>query len=228
MTRRKPPAMRWESWIDRQIREAQERGEFEDLPGAGQPIPGLDKPHEENWWVKDKLRREGLSYMSPSVALRKEANDALTAALRAPSEAEVRKIISDVNAKIHQANRVGIPGPALMLVPYDAERVVRDWRAPRPDEVAALARPRSMAGRGAAERGACSRIPAFRRRVTSPPVPLAPERIASARAGRVSGRRVAAGRLRSALRSRRRPTRRRRARLRAPRRRLRGRGPERP
>lgn len=133
MTRRKPPRMRWESWIDRQIRDAQERGEFEDLPGAGQPIPDLDKPHDENWWVKDKLRREGLTYMPPSVALRKQANDALTAALRASSEAEVRKIITDVNAKIREANRTGIHGPALMLVPYDVERVVRDWHAQHPD-----------------------------------------------------------------------------------------------
>ncbi len=133
MTRRKPPGTRWESWIDRQIRDAQERGEFEDLPGAGEPIPDLDKPHDENWWVKDKLRREGLTYMPPSVALRKEASDALTAALRASTEAEVRKIITDVNAKISEANRTGIRGPALMLVPYDVERVVHNWHARHPD-----------------------------------------------------------------------------------------------
>ncbi|MGO9819516.1 MAG: DUF1992 domain-containing protein [Solirubrobacteraceae bacterium] len=133
MTRRKPPGTRWESWIDRQIRDAQERGEFEDLPGAGEPIPDLDKPHDENWWVKDKLRREGLTYMPPSVALRKEASDALTAALRASTEAEVRKIITDVNAKISEANRTGIRGPALMLVPYDVERVVHNWHERHPD-----------------------------------------------------------------------------------------------
>ena len=80
MTDRKPHGLSWESWIDKQIREAEERGAFADLPGAGKPIPGLDKPFDELWWVKDKLRREGLTYMSPSVALRKEAHDALEAA----------------------------------------------------------------------------------------------------------------------------------------------------
>jgi Domain of unknown function (DUF1992) len=128
MTARKPPGIRWESWIDRQIREADERGEFDDLPGAGKPIPDLDKPFDELWWVKDKLRREGLSYMPPSVALRKEAGDALLAASRAGSEAEVRKIISAINEKIREANRNVIEGPPLMLVPYDVERVVREWR----------------------------------------------------------------------------------------------------
>lgn len=128
MTRRKPPGAGWESWIDQQVREAEERGEFKDLPGSGKPIPGLDKPFDELWWVRDKLRREGLTYMPPSVALRKEANDALAAASRANSEAEVRKIISEINEKIREANRTGIVGPPLMLVPYDVERVVREWR----------------------------------------------------------------------------------------------------
>jgi hypothetical protein len=131
MTRRKPAGAGWESWIDRQVREAQERGEFDDLPGAGKPIPDLDKPFDELWWVKDKLRREGLSYMPPSVALRKEAYDALVAASRANSEAEVRKIIGAVNDKIREANRKTIAGPSLMLVPYDVERVVREWRTQR-------------------------------------------------------------------------------------------------
>ena len=113
------------------MREAEERGEFDDLPGAGKPIPDLDKPFDELWWVKDKLRREGLSYMPPSVALRKEASDDVVAASRASSEAEVRKIISAVSEKIREANRKTIAGPALMLVPYDVERVVREWREQR-------------------------------------------------------------------------------------------------
>jgi hypothetical protein len=132
MTRRKPPGATWESWIDRQIREAEDRGEFDDLAGAGKPIPDLDKPFDDLWWVKDKLRREGLSYMPPSVALRKEAGDALLAASRAGSEAEVRQVISAINDKIREANRKTIAGPPLMLVPYDVERVVREWREQRP------------------------------------------------------------------------------------------------
>ena len=128
MTKRTSPGVPWESWIDRQIREAEKQGEFIDLPGAGQPIPDLDRPHDELWWVRNKLRREGLSYMPPSVALRTQAGDALAAALDAATENEARKIIADINAKIRDANRVGIPGPALMLVPYDVERVLLDWR----------------------------------------------------------------------------------------------------
>jgi hypothetical protein len=83
---------------------------------------------DEQRWVKDKLRREGLTYMSPSVALRKRAHDALLEASHASSEAEVRQIVEVINERIREANRKGIAGPPLMLVPYDVERVVREWR----------------------------------------------------------------------------------------------------
>jgi hypothetical protein len=43
---------RYESVIDQQIRKAEERGDFADLPGRGKPLPGLDGPDDENWWVK--------------------------------------------------------------------------------------------------------------------------------------------------------------------------------
>ena len=128
MTQRKPSGIPWESWIDRQVREATERGEFEDLPGTGKPIPDLDKPHDEMWWVKRKLRDEGLTYLPPSLALRKEVSEARTAALQASSEAEARRIIEDINETIREANRTGIRGPALMLVPFDVDRFLEEWR----------------------------------------------------------------------------------------------------
>ncbi|GAT83553.1 molecular chaperone DnaJ [Streptomyces sp. F-3] len=46
MTERKPPGIPFESWVDRQIREAQQRGEFDRLPGAGRPLPD-DRSYEE-------------------------------------------------------------------------------------------------------------------------------------------------------------------------------------
>ena len=40
----------------------------------------------------------------------------------------MRQIVSAINEKIREANRNTIAGPSLMLVPYDVERVVREWR----------------------------------------------------------------------------------------------------
>jgi Domain of unknown function (DUF1992) len=131
MTERKPPGIGFETWVERQIREASERGEFDNLPGAGKPIADLDKPHDELWWVKQKLRRENLSYLPPAIALRKEAEDALLAASQARSEAQVRRIVADINRKILEGNRKAASGPPLNLMPFDAERVVRTWRERR-------------------------------------------------------------------------------------------------
>jgi hypothetical protein len=128
MTERKPSGIGFETWVERQIREATERGEFSNLPGAGKPIPDLDKPHDELWWIRRKLRREDLSYLPPTIALRKEAEDALAAASQASSEDQVRRIVADINTKIVEGNRKAASGPPLNLAPFDVERVVRAWR----------------------------------------------------------------------------------------------------
>jgi hypothetical protein len=72
VTRRGGTGASWESWIDRQIREAEERGEFDDLPGAGKPIKDLTAQHDPDWWVKKLVEREQIALLPPSVQLRKE------------------------------------------------------------------------------------------------------------------------------------------------------------
>jgi len=65
----------FESLIDKQVREATERGAFDNLPGAGKPIPDIDGPHDELWWVKQLVRREKVSFLPPALALRREVED---------------------------------------------------------------------------------------------------------------------------------------------------------
>jgi hypothetical protein len=132
VTKRKPPGVSFETWIDRQIREATDRGEFDDLPGAGKPIPDLDKPHDDAWWIKEKLRRENLSYLPPAAALRKKAERALAEVSQAKSEGEVRAIVTAINEKIAEAIKKPPSGPPVDIVPFDVEGVVRDWRERRP------------------------------------------------------------------------------------------------
>ena len=54
-------------------------------------------------------------------------------ALTARSEEDARRILAAINEKIRAANRTGIAGPPLMLVPYDVERVIAEWRNSRPE-----------------------------------------------------------------------------------------------
>lgn len=131
MEGRKPPGVTWESWIDTIVREARERGEFDGLPGAGKPLGDLDRPHDELWWVRKKLKEEGVSYLPPALALRKERDDTLAKILAEPREQRVREIVTELNEKIRQLNRGAVSGPPSNLMPLDLESVVAGWARSR-------------------------------------------------------------------------------------------------
>lgn len=130
MTDGTPSGSASEPLVERQIREARERGDFDDLPGKGRPIPGLDDT-DELWWVRRKMAAEGLTYTPPSLVLRKAAEDALAEALAAPDEAACRSVIEAVNEQIRAANRRHLDGPPLRLAPYDLDDVAAAWRRRR-------------------------------------------------------------------------------------------------
>src|ERR1700753_544452 len=127
MTERRPAGLGYESWIDRQISEAEKRGKFDDLPTAGKPLPDLGRS-DENWWIKGKLRGEGLSYTPPSLALKKSVADALAAALDADSDDQARAIIEVINEKMREANRKGIKGAPVVFRPFQVEGGLRERR----------------------------------------------------------------------------------------------------
>jgi hypothetical protein len=54
-----------ETYVDRLIREAMERGEFDELPGAGKPIPGAGRPDDRWWWFRSWVKRNRIDPGSP-------------------------------------------------------------------------------------------------------------------------------------------------------------------
>lgn len=135
MTARRPSSQQRETWIDRQIREAQERGEFDGLRGAGEPIADLDRPYDALWWVRRKLREENFSYLPPTLQLRREVEVAQAAIDRARSEREVREVVTAINARIRHVNRTDVTGPPSTVMVLDEEETVRAWRARRATDV---------------------------------------------------------------------------------------------
>lgn len=131
MSERKPPGMAWETWIDRQIREGMERGEFDGLPGHGKPIADLDRGRDEMWWIREKLRREDVAYLPPTLLLRKKVDAAKLAIAAASDEATVRRLTEEINAEIRRANRLAASGPPTTLSPFDVDEVVANWRSAR-------------------------------------------------------------------------------------------------
>lgn len=122
---------RYETWVERQIREAQERGAFDNLPGAGKPIPGLNR-EDPNWWVKGLLEREQIRPpLPPALALRKEVQDLPECLRDCQSETAVREIVADLNRRILELRRRPAEAPAVFVRTVDVEAAVATWRVSR-------------------------------------------------------------------------------------------------
>jgi hypothetical protein len=120
--------MPFESWVERQIREAQERGEFDDLPGAGKPLPGLTGDYDEMWWLRQLAEREQVSTLPPMLVLRKEAEDLLDGLAGVPSEADVRDLVKDYNARVAESIRRPQEGPLFAIARrLDIDEVLAEW-----------------------------------------------------------------------------------------------------
>jgi hypothetical protein len=131
MTTQLPPSDKWESLADQRIRRAIEAGEFDDLPGAGRPIPGDDKPPEEMWWLRQLLRREGLSVLPPTLATRVLAEKTMAAVRVAADESTVQRLVETLNQRIREADSSMTAGPPSTVGRFDVDEIVRRWAAGR-------------------------------------------------------------------------------------------------
>jgi len=121
--------MQFEGWIDRQIREAMERGEFDNLPGAGRP---LELDPSEDWWVKAKMRREDLGAVLPGpLALRREVERIQQTLAGARTEAEARELCEDLNERVRDHYRRPATGPLIVVRLVDVDAEVARWREAR-------------------------------------------------------------------------------------------------
>jgi hypothetical protein len=127
----KKPGEQFEAYVERLIREAQEEGAFERLSGAGRPLPLTGGELPEAWWIKEKLRREGLSALPDAMVIRREAELLLAALATVRDEQVVRERLAEMNRRIRKINATAVAGPPTTLAPFDVEAVVRRWREGR-------------------------------------------------------------------------------------------------
>lgn len=125
---------RYESAVDKAIREAQERGDFDNLPGQGKPLPGLDGPDDELWWVRNYIRREGLTgeeLLPESLLLRRQRERIDDAVANLRTEQAVRDHVNELNRQIRRARLVS-SGPPVVIRQAVADDVVARWKARQP------------------------------------------------------------------------------------------------
>ena len=121
--------VQYESWADRLIREAQERGEFDNLPGAGKPLQLDDDP---DWWIKAKFARENLEPLLPtSLALRREVDQLPEALAKVRTEAEAEAIVEDLKRRIRESHARPDPGPRIVVGTVKADEALTRWREHR-------------------------------------------------------------------------------------------------
>src|SRR5262245_14879467 len=131
MTERKPPGTSWESWIDAQIRIAREQGAFDNLPGAGKPLPNIGDDYDPDWWVKQLVKREEVSILPPSLELLRKVEKELAAIEKLDDEESVRSRIAALNVEIAKGNATVLEGPPTRLGTLDVDKVVERWRRSR-------------------------------------------------------------------------------------------------
>jgi len=144
MTERKPREMSFTSWIDQQVADAEKRGLFDDLPGAGKPLD--IKPEGGDYgqaWVRDYAAREGVppeEFLPVPLRLRREIERLAETAGEMRSEAEVRETVADINRRIVEWRRIPV-GPPVHVPLVDAEEMAGRWRAAQTAQAAGAARP---------------------------------------------------------------------------------------
>jgi hypothetical protein len=131
--------MSFETWVDSQIRTAQEAGAFENLEGAGRPLPPRLKEQSSYEWALEWARRENvdpIGMLPPGLALRREKQDLPALLLRLSSESAVRAAVEDLNARIELYWRRPAEGPQVPIGQVDVEAAVAQWRAEHPPPAA--------------------------------------------------------------------------------------------
>ena len=133
MTERKPQGMSFTSWIDQQILDAEKRGVFDNLPGAGKPLErrrGGDADYGQAW-MRDYARREGVppeEFLPTPLRLRRETERLTETVADLGSEREVREVVGDLNRRIVEWRRIPV-GPPVFVRLVDSGEMVRRWRA---------------------------------------------------------------------------------------------------
>jgi len=107
-------------------------GDFDDLPLAGKPIPGLGEGHDPDWWVKGLIQRENITGLGPRAILLRHEDAELDDRLdRLYTEHQVRETLADFNYRVIDARRQLLGGPPVITKLREVDLEVQRWQERR-------------------------------------------------------------------------------------------------
>jgi hypothetical protein len=99
--------------VEERIRAAQQNGEFDNLPGRGQPLPLEDDSHiPEDLRIAYKILKNA-DCLPPEIQEKKEIRQMEEILASIPDEKERYKLIKKINYKIMKLNVMGKKSPLL-------------------------------------------------------------------------------------------------------------------
>jgi hypothetical protein len=118
-------------YVDLEVQRAMERGEFDNLPGAGKPLKLPDR-HDPDWWLKQLIERENISGVAPpAIMLRTEDAELDDTLDEEPNEDSVRRAVEDFNKRVVAARRQLQGGPPVVTRTRDVDVEVERWHERR-------------------------------------------------------------------------------------------------
>lgn len=124
-------------WVELQIQQSVRRGEFDNLPGTGKPIPDLGAPHDPDWWLKRLIERERITgVLPPALALRTEDARMDETLDHETTPQGVRRVVEDFNTRIIEARRQLQGGPPVITPLRDADDEIEAWTKRRTARIA--------------------------------------------------------------------------------------------
>jgi DnaJ family protein C protein 28 len=123
----------WEGWIDQQIREAQDRGKFDDLPGKGRPLDLVANPYAKDQQLAFKVLKDAgyaPDWIELDKALRGKLERARTLLVRRLEWREMRlRELADQSGSWSEAERLRVQAhweQALSAFALDVEAINRE------------------------------------------------------------------------------------------------------
>lgn len=120
------------SFVEIAVQQAIRSGAFDNLAGAGKPLPRTVSSTDPDWWIRAKIERERITGLGPDALSLRTEHEEFSARMDAlGSEDQVRAAVAEFNRRVVEARRQLRGGPPVVTPTRDVESEIEAWRERR-------------------------------------------------------------------------------------------------